>query len=149
DPRKDPALAGRYGLREGEMAVILERSDGARTALAAVSESELTQGLLRLSRNRGLNAYFLQGHGEPPPQLEGWNPGDRVPLRGLSRSLEQEGYALAPLFLESVPEVPRNADVVIAAGPQTPLSSAELERLSRFLEGGGHLVLFLEPGVTA
>jgi hypothetical protein len=147
DSRKNPQAAARFGLRDGEMAVVLERQDGARTALAAVSEAELTQALLRLSRSRGLTAYFVQGHGEPPPEVDPPVPGDQRPLRGFSQALVQEGYVLQPLNLKAT-DVPPNADVVLITGPQSSFSSEEVERLSRYLDGGGHLGLFVEPNIS-
>ena len=71
---------------------------------------------------------------------------DAVGFSGLAQALITEGYRLRQLVTASVSEIPVEADAVVLLAPARPLRPEAIEALDRYLEGGGRLVAFLEPG---
>ncbi|NJO18930.1 MAG: ABC transporter, partial [Spirulinaceae cyanobacterium RM2_2_10] len=105
----------------------------------SLSESQLTNGIERLRRDRQLQVYFLQGHGELPLDLvEGG-------LFAAVSGLEASGFGAAPLNLPEVGEIPEDANVIVIASPDRALFPAEINALEDFLETGGGLMVLLDP----
>ncbi|MFN0063667.1 MAG: GldG family protein, partial [Myxococcaceae bacterium] len=152
DPRQHPTAAAAAGVREGEHAIVLERTSPtpARTVLAAVSEQELTGALMSLDRARATRVLFLAGQGEgTPPLPDGASiekPSD-APLSSLASALAQEGFALHTANRSQLRDIPQDADLVVVANPQVPFSEDEQAMLRRYMEDGGRLALFVEPNV--
>jgi len=84
--------------------------------------------------------YFLTGHGEY--DLE--QGGDQS-YALVKRTLEGKNYTVRSLNLLAEHQVPSDADVVVVAGPQQPLTPAEVEALDAYLRNGGALLALEEP----
>jgi ABC-type uncharacterized transport system involved in gliding motility auxiliary subunit len=139
DPVADPISAQDAGItRDGT--VVLTMGDRSET-LTAVSETELTKGLVRLMADK-VSVYFLTGHGEAS-LLTGGERG----LASAKAALEAKSYVVNELNLISTNTIPEDAKVIVIAGPTQPLRDTEVERLKGFLERGGSLVVMDEPPV--
>jgi hypothetical protein len=68
---------------------------------------------------------------------------------GLAAALETEGYTLRRLPLAVADAIPEDADGLMVIAPRRPLPDAALAAVERYLDGGGALVAFLEPGRTS
>lgn len=142
DPQARPGLAEKFGFKDfGE--VYLESGDR-RRLLQVVSEQErlsevrLTNGLQQITSDRTAKVYFLQGHGEHPPQAG---------QGGLSQALSQlreKNYTTELLNLAQQP-IPKDATVVVVAGPKRKLFDQEVKALSDYLKQGGSLLLMIDP----
>src|SRR5216683_5630939 len=98
-----------------------------------VSEQELTNALIKINSVGTQKVYFLVGHGEWP--LESAPRGDQeVPesISELKTTLQQEGYSPEALNLLGKSEVPRDASVLIIAGPKSKISAAEVSVLKKY-----------------
>lgn len=138
DPDRDPGLAKRFEVRAHGQIVLAKGDKVERAKLP--EEQELTSALVRLGRQGQKTVYLLAGHGEASPQEAG--------PQGLSqfqKALELEDYLVKPLLLASAGQVPAEAALVVVAGPQKPLLSAEAAALEQHLGRGGGLLLLLEP----
>lgn len=141
DPRREPSLAARYQLKEGQTLVLVSRGEGdaaPHTALPVPSEQELTNALIQLSATGALKVYFLEGHGE-------WSldtPGDG--LVELRRQLLREGYRPEPLNLLGRKEVPRDAGLLVIAGAKQDYTAPEVAALREYLGEGGRLLYFTD-----
>jgi len=60
-------------------------------------------------------------------------------------SLEKENYSVLSLNLLQQAQVPKDAALVVVAGPQKPLFGQEVESLKTYLAGGGKLMLLIDP----
>jgi hypothetical protein len=158
DPRKNPDLAAKYQLKEGQATVVLTRGEGAKEAhavLNVVSEQDLTNALIKLNTVGEQKVYYLMGHGE-------WSLDEAAPTNNeepsvtvaaeFKKSLLQEGYAPETLSLvEKNNEIPRDAAALIIAGAKSPFTEGEKAALGKFLEQGGRLLYFAdargEPGL--
>lgn len=112
-------------------------------------EQQFTNALRAVSAVQRPRAYVLAGHGEPSIADEG-----PAGLRRFGQALADEGLELVSLPLHALERVPEDAALVIVAAPSLALPEAagtsapapvELERLQRYLDGGGRLLLLLEP----
>jgi len=67
----------------------------------------------------------------------------------LKRLLESKNYTVATLNLIAGNQIPADAQAVVVAGPQQPLTREEVDLLQGFLEGGGGLLVLAEPTLLA
>ncbi|MFZ5862641.1 MAG: GldG family protein [Nitrospirota bacterium] len=139
DPDTHPAAAKQYGITQYDT-IVLE-SAGRESRLRAVSEQDLTNGLIRLGKTAKKRIAVLEGHGEPSvsdPDVNG--------LSQAKDALERQGYDVSPLFLAQTGVVDPAITVVVVADPQKPLLRQELDALTAYLSGGGRVLLLRGPG---
>ena len=107
--------------------------------VAFLGENAFTAALLALESSHQLKTYFLQGHGEASLT----NDSETSPsgLLKFGQELGQNNLRVANLYLASEPEVPADCNLLIIAGPQAGLYPAELEKIGRYLQEGGRLLL--------
>lgn len=142
-------LAARHGPIPPEAAVIVACGSRQRIItfpeLAALDgagrvEEALMSALTQATDDRPLVCYLTRGHGELSPE-------DASPDRGLSQLARQLRLANVELrFLRLSGGVPRDADLVLIAGPVTAFSPAEAELLRAYLyDRNGHALVLLDP----
>ncbi|WP_224368412.1 GldG family protein [Hyalangium versicolor] len=148
DPQRNPDLAAKYQLKEGQTTIVLVRGEGpnaTHTTLGTISEQELTNALIKLNAVGTQKVYFITGHGEWPLEAEPPAPGQPSDsLSELAKQLLQEGYTADELNLVGQKEVPRDAALVIIAGAKTPYTAPEQETLRQYLAAGGRMLYFAE-----
>jgi len=143
DPQSRPGIAEKFGVKEyGE--VYLESGNKRQLVQSLnvnerLSEIRLTSRLQQLTGSTAVKAYFLQGHGERP--LTGGEGAISQAVQGLT----DKGYTVEPLNLTDKPQVPENAAVVVVAGAKRGLFDAEVKALQNYLNGGGNLLLMIDP----
>jgi len=155
DPRKNPDLAAKYQLKEGQTTVVLTRGEGsaeAHTALNLISEQELTNALIKINAVGEQKVYFVVGHGEwpleaPPPASPQTEQGTSV--SELKKTLQQEGYAPETINLVGKDEVPKDAALVVIAGGRSKFTPAEATTLKKYLDQGGRVLFFADANVEA
>ena len=150
------AIAARHGAPEAGTALILVRGTRAKYLSYAElfprnadqaeffrGEEAVTGALLEITEEKAAIGYVTQGHGE-------LGIDDPAPLRGLallSRQLRNRNFEVRPLDLATAGEVPRDAAFVLIAGPRTPFTATEDERLRNYLgQRNGRVLLLLDPG---
>lgn len=152
DPNAAPTLVDELGLTSEELArgvVRFSLASGEATALSEFSEPDVTNALLKLVKSTGKKVYFLTGHNErriePDPGGEAeWASGpDSFGLA--ADALQNETYVVEPLLLASREDVPEDASAVVVAGPTRPLLAHEIAALQRYVEGGGGLLVAIDP----
>ena len=84
--------------------------------------------------------YFLTGHGEHP--LTGGGQVNFSEAAELTRKLALDTETLSLVGRGAVPD---DADLIVIAGPQTPILDAERAAIESFLDSGGSLLLFVDP----
>ncbi len=114
------------------------------TVVQPVNEQELTSALVRVSNPGTRTLYFLTGHGEHDVTLA-----DDTGYSQLEASLQAKNYTVSALNLLSLAQVPEDANAVIIAGPQLPLSVDEVKMLDDYQAKGGSLVVLYEPSLTS
>jgi len=145
DPNVQPGVIEELGIDEEKLARGLIRiSIGEESLdLADVSESGITNSLLKLTRAGGKKVYFVEGHNERP--IDGEAGEGKEGLSRAAESLRNETYEVEKLLLASLGEIPDDADVVVLVGPTRPFLDHEHGALERYLERGGSLLVLLDP----
>jgi ABC-type uncharacterized transport system involved in gliding motility auxiliary subunit len=100
----------------------------------SISEVQLTAGIERLLAGRN-TLYWLQGHGEPPPQT----------LTQTAKILSERNYLIKPLVLAQA--MPPDAAVLAIVGSQKLLLAAEVNEIDRYLSSGGRVLLLVDAQV--
>jgi gliding motility-associatede transport system auxiliary component len=139
DPDRQPDLAKQYGIQNyGTIEVV----SGTRHFQAQnTNEEGVTNALIRVLMGEK-TVYFMDGHGERSIDDTG-----RDGFENLKKELNNESYEVKPLMLLQKNEIPANCEMLVIAGPKHDYLPAEIETISKFIEGGGRVLFMLDPGV--
>jgi ABC-type uncharacterized transport system involved in gliding motility auxiliary subunit len=97
-----------------------------------------TSTLLAVTNPKPPRAYFLQGDGEPA-----LTDTDDLGYMKFAAILNQNYIQTLPLELFGDNSVPADCDLLIIAGPRTPLAESELQKIDQYLAQGGRLFIML------
>lgn len=160
DPNQRPDLIEAHGVDPSDLArgvMLVTRGDDSVT-VRSFDESQITNALLKLTRQGGRKVYFVEGHnerrigaadaplpqaGEEDPDVE--SPNGRAGFGRAAAALRNETHVVESLLLATSPDVPEDADVLVVAGPTRPFFDAERDALERYLARGGALLVLLDP----
>ena len=138
DIDKEPLRARQYDV-QAYGTVVFEYEDRIERVLSD-AEQELTNGLIKVIEGEEQRVYFIQGHGEGLPEGT-----DRDAYGGLGEALLRDNLAVETVVLAQTGQVPPDASVIIAAGPETDYLPGEIDALRTYLENGGKALFLLDP----
>jgi len=163
DPMINPAQARMFGVNFAGTAVIESR--GRRLQVNGGSETDIANGILRVSQGATQRVCFLDGHGEPDPfsmeshdHLEG-APGhshglgtkyvmhERHGMAKARHALETMNYTVEKLLLLQRANGLAGCAVLVVAGPKIALLAREIEAVRAHLAAGGNAFFMLDPFV--
>ena len=164
DPMLNPAQARLLGVNFAGTAVM--RSETRTLQVNSPSETDIANGILRVSQSATQRLCFLDGHGEPDPfsmeahdHMEG-APGhshglgakyvlhERHGMAKARHALETLNYEVRKVSLLQGDDALRGCAVLAVAGPKLPLLPAEVAAVRAFLAAGGNAFFMLDPFVT-
>ncbi len=140
DPDQNP-VAARQAAIAHDGTIVLAMGDQ-KVLVESPAEQDLTAGLVRLMNPQSQVIYFLTGHGEHNPD----DTGD-MSYSQVKRLLTSKNYGVKNLNLLTENTIPSDAQVIVIAGPQKPISADEVSKLKDFQSKGGGLVVLSEPSV--
>jgi len=146
DPQTQPALAKKFGVKDFG-AVYLEANQQQKFVQVVneqerLSETKLTNAIEQIQSGRTDKVYFLDDHGEH--SLSAGQGG----LSEALNSLKNKNFTTEPLNLAQQPVVPKDATVIVVAGPKRALFDQEVKALSDYLNQGGGLLLMIDPNTN-
>ena len=161
DPMLNPAQARMRGVEFAGTAIF--ESEGRKLQINGPSETDIANGILRVSQAVQQTACFLDGHGEPDPfsleshdHSEG-NPGhshglgaklvlhERHGMAKARHGLETLNYAAEKISLLQGESKLANCTVLIVAGPRSSLLGNEVKAIDGYLAAGGNALFMLDP----
>ncbi len=144
DPNKKPAIAKKYfeGRLENGTSVI-ECGDKIEK-ITSVSEQDLTNALIKATREGKKVIYFTEGHGEK--DIESL---DKDGYSFIKEILEGENYEVKKIFLAREGTIPEDCAALVAVGPTKEFFPAELDTIDSFINKGGKLFALLDPDPSA
>jgi len=164
DPMANPAQARMMGVQFPGTALM--ESEGRKLTVNGPSETDIANGILRISRGVTQRLCFLDGHGEPDPfsiESHDHTEGDAGHSHGLGGkfvvherhgmakargSLEAMNYTVEKRALTQTSVTLDDCAVLIVAGPQSPLLPGEVAAVQKFIERGGNALFMLDPFVV-
>ena len=114
------------------------------TIRAFRGEEEFTSAIQSLVISEVPKIYFVTGHGESIPGLQTTGALTGRSISYLVDKLKKDNMVAEELVLFSG-EVPTDADVIAIVGPTTPYTETEIAALGAFLDGGGRMLVALDP----
>ena len=138
DPERQPEMARTYGITRIDTAVL--ESGDQKIYLTNASEADMTNALLRVTRDTKKELLFLIGQGER--SLFDQEPSGFSRARDL---LVKQGYQVDTSPLSGEDGLLEKTKVLILASPQQAVSQDIQTRISQFVSNGGRLLLLVDP----
>ncbi len=137
-----PEEEDRYGIGTSNSVVVHDAHDW--VLVNRPTEGALFEAFAKLGRRGDLVLYFATGSGEGDIQ----NDSD-AGFSGLAVGFQTEGFDVRTLPSAVMSEIPPDADLVVVLGPERRMRGDATTALARYVEGGGSLLAFIEPGVDS
>jgi ABC-type uncharacterized transport system involved in gliding motility auxiliary subunit len=139
DADQRPVLTKQYEVQTYGT-VIIEYM-GRTERVTSDAEQDLTNGLIKVLNPQAKKVYFLGGHGEKDPADM-----ERTGYSSIAEALRRDNYEFAPLVLAQTNEIPKDATMLVIAGPRTDLLDQEVPIIGEFLSArAGKLLVMLDP----
>jgi len=138
DPDQEPQIVRQYGIQQ--ISTVVVESGFKREIVTELSEANITNAIIKVTREQDKVIYFTTGHGERSINDE--------TTEGLKMSVEaikKENHLVRQFNLAMSRSVPDSASVVAVVSPKTPFFPQELDSLEKYVENGGKLLLLLDP----
>jgi len=135
---KDPERAERFGV--SSLGTIVFDAGDKVERIGAVSEEDVTNALIKVSRPGRKKVYFLTDHGEKDIANKGV-AGYAVVAEALTR----ENYDPVTLSLTGGGSIPPDCEVLVIAGPKSGYLEHEKLAVQRYLESGRRVLFLFDP----
>lgn len=139
DIDRDPVLARQYEVQS--YGTVVFDYNGRVERVVSDQEQDLTNALIKAVEGEERNVYFLEGHGEHSPT----DTEQRGGYSSLSDALRRDNLSVQTLNLVETGEIPADAAAVVLAGGANDLLPAEVDLLRAYLDGGGSLLVLIDP----
>jgi ABC-type uncharacterized transport system involved in gliding motility auxiliary subunit len=139
DPDKNPALVKAFNITQDGTSVL--EGGGQENRITTATEEDLTNAIIKVTRESKKVIYFLEGHGEPGI--------DETGDAGYSAAKDELGklsYEVKKLSLALSETFPKDCSVLVIPGPQKNLLPNELETVQNYIDHGGRVLCLLDPG---
>jgi ABC-type uncharacterized transport system involved in gliding motility auxiliary subunit len=140
DPESKPEIAKQYKVAAFGETIVSAGDRQEKLESGKTSEQELTNALLKVTRDSLKMVCFTEGHGERAMSgggAEGFDTADK--------RLKNENYETKAISLASGTGVPAECAVLVVAGPKQPLLPPETAMIGKYLDGGGKVMFLLDP----
>lgn len=138
DPDQEPQRVKQYGIKK--LNTIVVESGPKREFVTDLTEANITNAIIKVTREQDKVIYFTTGHGErsiTDDSPEG--------LKSAAEGIRKENHLVRQFNLAMRRSVPDSASVVAVVGPKTPFFPQEYDSLAKYVENGGKLLLMLDP----
>ena len=138
DPDENPDITKRYGVHKyGTVAV---ESGAKRELVEKLTEENLTNAIIKVTRDQDKVIYFTTGHGErsiKDNSVEG--------LKQAVDQIEKENHIVREINLVRRRSIPDSCTVLAIVRPQANFLPGELDTIKAWLDKGGKLLLMVDP----
>jgi ABC-type uncharacterized transport system involved in gliding motility auxiliary subunit len=139
DPVASPARAQAYDVR-GPWPILVIEKGTSRERINNDSEQDITNALIKVTRDKKKTVCFAEGEGERAEDDSG--------ERGFSvakAALAKNQYETKKVLLLREKKVPSECTVLVVAGPEKDLLPEAIDAIRSFVKGGGKALLMVEP----
>jgi len=138
DPDKNPGMVKRYDVTQ-DGTTILESGDN-ESRITSSDEEDITNAIIKISREKKKVLYFLEGHGEASIE-ESEERGYAL----AKQELEKLAYEVKKLTLALSDTFPQDCSLLVIPGAEKDLLPNELETIRNYISEGGRVFLMVDP----
>ena len=139
-----PALAKDFGATRPMGEAFISYKDK-KYRIEGPTEQDFVNAMIKSTRSSFKTIYFTAGHGERPMDQDK-NP---LAVSAFANLLSKNSYKVEPLNLFQSGQIPKDASVIVIAGPTDKFERNEIVLLHSFMASGGQLLIFLENRFSA
>jgi ABC-type uncharacterized transport system involved in gliding motility auxiliary subunit len=139
DPLQNPARAQEYDARGPWPVLVVERG-GKREKVGNDSEQDLTNALIKVTRDARKTVCFAEGEGERDID----DTGERG-LSAVKAALGKSQYETQKVLLVREGKVPASCTVLVVAGPERDLLPPVVDSVRAWVKQGGKALVLVEP----
>ena len=138
DPDKNPGIAKQYSINRYNTVIV--ESMGKRERIDELTEENLTNAIIKVTRDEVKTLYFTTGHGERSLQDSEQNGYSTA-----KQLIQDENYNIDEIMLAAAgAEIPSDCSVLVLASPRSDLLPHEAEAIKGFLKRGGKVLFLLD-----
>jgi ABC-type uncharacterized transport system involved in gliding motility auxiliary subunit len=137
DPDRRPDAAERVGASVDDIVV---ECNGVSRRIRVLTEEDVTNAILQVTRARAKVVYLTSGHGERDIDNR-----EREGFAAAARALSEQGYDVRVVSLLNVRDVPADCAVLLLPGPREDYFQDEVAAIDRYLRRGGAALFMLDP----
>ncbi len=141
DMDEKPKLVEEYGVNKGTGLAFVEYKGRRNRVEKFDDEQELTNAMIKATREKDKIIYWAQGAGEA-------DMADTTTREGaglMKAPLEAIRFSVKTLNLNTSPKIPDDADVLAIVGPKQDYFPPAIAAIEAYLARGGSVLLALEP----
>ena len=138
DPDKNPGLVKGYNITQDGTTVLEAGANENR--ITTTTEEDLTNALIKVTREGKKIIYFLEGHGEHSIEQA-----EDLGYSFVKDELQKLGYEAKKLTLALSETFPQDCALLVVPGPQKDLLPNEFETITGYLESGGRVFFMVDP----
>lgn len=138
DPDERPEIAKQYGIKKYNTLTV--ESGVKRETVEDMSESNLTNAIIKVTREQDKVIYFLTGHGE-----HSINDDASTGYKKAVEAIRKENHLVRELNLVRRRSVPDSCNVLAIVGPKSNFFPGELDSIKNFIDHGGKALIMLDP----
>ncbi len=138
DPDKNPGLVKGYNITQ-DGTTVLEAAPN-ENRITTTTEEDLTNALIKVTREGKKVIYFLEGHGEHSIEQT-----EDLGYSFAKDELQKLGYEAKKLTLALSETFPQDCALLVVPGPQKDLLPNEFETIAGYLRKGGRVFFMVDP----
>ncbi len=139
DPNKNPGLARKYNIVED--GTIVFEYKGKEEKITLATEEEITNAIIKITREKSKEICFLKGHGEADPENS-----DKQGASMIKEALKKIGYKTKRISIAEEGKIDDSCNILVVAAPKTELFDKEIEIIDKFIKEGKSVLFLFEPG---
>ena len=138
DPNEKPQIARQYQVTKYNTVVV---SSGPKTeTITDLNEGNLTNAILKVTRDLDKVVYFTTGHGEVDIESD-----DAQGYKKFVDGIKKENYLVKTIIVAQEKNIPEDCSVLVIASPKVDFFPAELDSIGKYLDKGGKLMVLVDP----
>lgn len=138
DPDQEPGVAKKYDIRSYGTIVVEYGQNSEK--VESVSEEDLTNAIIKVTRPTQKKVCFVTGHAEKDIQSSA-----KGGYSNAREAIEGENYLVESVLLADKSEIPSDCSVLVIAGPEKPYLKNELDMIEQYLDRGGKALFMIDP----
>lgn len=143
NPQEKPDIAQEYGAKHFGDVVVASGAQKLPLEVGVegvISESDITNAILKVTRSTEKKVCFVTGHGEKSLEdtsVDGYGQ--------MAQNLKKETYTTDTINLVGGKGVPSDCDVLVISGPTKPFFPQEVSDVQKYLDDSGKVLIQVDP----